>query len=86
MNDLNEANFWKQVEKSSKEVHNRIYNNEDMDQPGSAASEEFIHLLNKGIDFSNSISHDFILSKFFFTIIIIIYYYCLFIIISLAQL
>jgi hypothetical protein len=63
MNDLNEEKFWKYVEKSSKEIHERIENNEDMKQAGSENSQTFTELLNSGIDLSKTSNIDFLSSN-----------------------
>lgn len=60
---VNKENFWAHVESCSKELHKRIDNNEDIEQVECEVNKEFIRLLNDGFKFSDSVSHDFILSN-----------------------
>jgi len=61
--DLNESNFWEHVERKSKDLHKRLDNNEDIEQPGSQNDKEFIKKLNEDFDFSKFTSHDFLFSN-----------------------
>jgi hypothetical protein len=60
--DLDEENFWLEAEKRSIELHNRIKNNEDMEQIGGKM-DELMALLNSGFDFSKHTNHNFVISN-----------------------
>jgi hypothetical protein len=60
--NFNEENFWKMAEKVSIDLHERLKNNDDMEQIGQKG-DELIDLINKNYDFSKHTSHDYVLSN-----------------------
>jgi hypothetical protein len=59
---LDEENFWLEAEKRSMELHNRIKNNEDLEEIGPNMNL-LIDLINSGFDFTKHTSHNFVLSN-----------------------